>query len=329
MKNLISTILQHTIPHVNAMEELIVKDARESLQLVETPCGRFVLSKTLVDNYMKTADISKELIKEMVSNMPVTGWVTGNPFYNLLSIYLITFLATNKIQTAVATARFYSAVTCSYLKAKYFPMCDEEVLRYSITQMHGASVVKQGFTKLCIKVADATLYKYAQAMVNTLDKQIFYRYLVDIRNKLNQSMKIIAYNYYDIQKNNKQTNYEELAEKINRNIIHTASSEKIIDYIASETNLSPIEIENFFVSLIDHVDATLAMQMLILKLLMLYNGPENINTIGARNIVNRAYRTEEIARIIKDVFDITQQKMTVDNMKVILYLAVILILTYR
>jgi hypothetical protein len=62
---------------------------------------------------------------------------------------------------------------------------------------------------------------------------------------------------------------------------------------------------------------------------MLYNGPENINTIGARNIVNRAYRTEEIARIIKDVFDITQQKMTVDNMKVILYLAVILILTYR
>ncbi len=329
MKNTIAAILQHTIPHVDAMEDLIVKDARLALQLVEPPCGRFILSKNLVDNYMQTADVSKDLIKTMIEQMPVTGWVTGNPFYNLLSIYLITFLATDKTQTAVATARFYSAVTCSYLKAKYFPVCNEEVLKYSITQMHGSSIVKQGFSKLCIKVADATLYKYAQDMVNTLDKYVFYRYLVDIRNKLNQSMKIIAYNYYDIQKNNKQVNYEELAERINKNIINTASSDKIINFVSKETNLSPIEIENIYVALIDHVDATLVIQMLILKLLVLYNGPENINTIGIRNLVNRAYRTEEIAKIIKNIFDIIEQKMTVDNMKAILYLAIILILAYR
>lgn len=329
MKDIILNILQSTIPNVDKMEELIIKDVRDALSLVEQPCGRYVLSKNIADNYMTTANVSKEQIKMMVSQMPVAGWVTGNPFYNLLSIYLITFLATQKVDAAISTARFYSAVTCSYLKAKYFPVCDSEVLRYTLTQMHGASVVKLGFGKLCIKVADATLDKYIEVLIQTLDKQAFYRYLVDIRNKLNQSMKIIAWKYYDIQKNTRQTNYEELAENMNKTIINTASSEKIISYVAKETSLSPIEVENLYIAVIDQVDATLAIQMIILKMLVLYNGQSNIESLGIRNIINRSYRTEEVVRTAKDVFDIISFPFNIDNLKAILYLAAIQIVMYR
>jgi len=329
MRSVITEVLQHTLPRVNEMEDLVLKDIKIALSMVEQTCGRYILSKSIVTNYMNTANVSKELIKKMIAKMPVSGWVTSNPFYNLLSIYLVTFLASNKAETAIATARLYSAITCSYLKAKYFPICNEEVLKYTISQMHGASVVKQGFTTLCIKVADATLYKYLDDMVNSLNKYAFYRYIVDIRNKLNQSMKIIAIAYYNIQSEERSKSYEDLAERINNNIINIASSENIINYIAKENNISNIEVENVCVPLLDHVDATLIMQTLVLELLTLYNGPEGIEKIGMSSVVNRAYRTESIIKIIKNICNTIEQPITIINVKVILYLGVLLILSYR
>lgn len=329
MRDVIVEVLQNTMPHVDEMENLILKDVKIALSMVEQTCGRYILSKNIVNTYMETSHVSKELIKKMIAKMPITGWVTGNPFYNLLSIYLVTFLASNKLETAIATARLYAAITCSYLKAKYFPICNEEALKYSISQMHGASIVKQGFTTLCIKVADATLYKYIDDILNTLDKNAFYRYIVDIRNKLNQSMKIIAVTYYNIQSEERSKNYDDLANKINNNIINVASSENIITYIAKEINISNLEVENVCVSLIDQVDATLVMQTLILELLTLYNGPENIEKLGVGNITNRAYRTESVIKIIKNICDTIEQPVNINNIKIILYLAILLILTYR
>lgn len=329
MKEIILNILQSTLPNVQKMEELINKDVHEALKLIEQPCGRFILSKNMVDNYIETANVSKEQIKMMISKMPVAGWVTGNPFYNLLSIYLITFLADQNVNAAISTSRFYAAVTCGYLKAKYFPICDADVLRYTLTQMHGASVVKEGFSKLCMKVADQTLNKYIEPMVQTLHENVFYRYLVDIRNKLNQSMKIIAWKYYDVQENKKQTNYEDIAEKINKNIINIASADNVINFVSKEIGISSIEIENLYISIIDHVDATLSMQMVVLKLLMTYNGIENIGRVGPRNIVNRAYRTEDIVKTVQDVFTIINANFSLENIKAILYLAAIQIISFR
>lgn len=329
MRKEITHILQYTIPNVDKMEELIIKDCATAMNLVNQPCGRFILSKTMVETYMTTSGITKEMIQSIIKKMPVTGWVTGNPFYNMLTLYLVTFLAANKAETAIATARFYSAVTCSYLKAKYFPICNEEALRYTLTQLHGASVAKEGFRILCVKVADATLYKYVENMINQLDKYTFYRYLVDVRNKLNQSVKIIAFKYYDIQQNKRETNFEDLAERIGRGIQTTASNPKIIEYVAREIGVSELEVELIFVGMIDQVDAILGMQVLILKLLIIYNGVENIEKIGIRALVNRAFRTQEIVKSVKDILDILQREMTMDDLKICLYLAVLLILSYR
>ncbi len=331
MKDVLSEILPITIPNIHKMEEQIARDVRDALGLVETPSGRFILSKVMVDNYMSIAGITKEHIKLMINKMPIqTGWVTSNPFYNMLSIYLITFLAQNNLDAAVSTSRFYSAVTCSYLKVKYFPNnIDDEVMRYTLTQMHGASVVKEGFAKLCMKVADATLYKYIDSMVNDLDKQSFYRYLVDIRNKLNQSFKVIAWYYYDAINSKKQTNFEDIAEKINHNINSIASSDKVINYVSVQTGLSTLEIENLYVKILDHVDAVLAMQNIVLILLSTYNGIQNIEQMGSKNVVNRAYRTDEIVKTCKDLFDIIEEEIQIDDLKAILYLAILMILSYR
>lgn len=331
MKEVLEEILSNTMPNIHKMEELINKDVREALSLVELPSGRFILSKVMVDGYMATAGISKHHIKLMIDKMPIqTGWVTSNPFYNMMLIYIITFLADNNLDAAVSTSRFYSAVTCSYMKAKYFPNnIEEDVMRYTLTQMHGASVVKEGFAKLCIKVADATLYKYVDALVHDLSQQAFYRYLVDVRNKLNQSFKVIAWYYYDAMKSKKQTNFEEIAERINHTINSIASSDKVINYVSVQTGLSTLEIENLYVKIIDHVDAVLAMQNVVLVLLTTYNGPQNIEQMGSKNVVNRAYRTDEIIKTCKDVFDMMGIELQIDDLKSILYLAVLMILAYR
>jgi len=329
MRDLLERILKLTIGQKDNMESLVTREVTEALKIVSKPCGRYMLSKNLYNEFLNTSNMEEALIKEFARHMPVAGWVTTNPFYILLLCYVMTFLAVDDYESAKTTARFYSAVTCGYLKSKYFAVCDEEALAYTMNHLHGSSIAKGNFNQLILKAADETLNKYVNAMINDFDSDCYYRYIVDVRNKLNQAVKIIAHRYYENKEKTRTESLDVVADKIMKNFNDVTSNPKVFEYIAEVAQTSEYEVESFFVKLENNNDAIVLIHDLVVKTMFHYGDVSEIESQGYTVIVFKARRMHEFLDICRTVLGLMDTHTDITNITILLTLAVLLIGSYR
>lgn len=329
MEEILRQVLSQAFPHREDMSKLITKYSIDALQLVEQPDGKFLVSKSLYIELLTISGISDSLLKSFIKEMAGIGYVATNPFYNLLVLFVLVFLADNDLSSAKNATRFLTAINLSYLKQKYIPICNETTLKYTLSMLHGHSTAREGFAQLCLKVADETLNVYMNAMVNDLSVRAYYRFLIDIRNKLNQSMKLIARRYYkNMEEFGKETNMD-VAEKIIENLGRIASNYSYIEFIAKRCGLSTYEVELVVSKMNAESSFTYLLKDLIAKILFKLGGIDAIKQIGIDNSVSRLIRTDEVLQFTLDILEETQTDKTQENIKLIIFLAAILIFSYR
>lgn len=329
MEQILRLVLGQTLPNREKMSQLITKYSIDALQLVEQPDGKFLVSKALFIELLTVSGLENNTLKEFIKQLAGIGYVATNPFYNLLVLYVLTFLADNDLSAAKNATRLLSAINLSYLKQKYIPICNETTLKYTLSMLHGHSTAREGFAQLCIKVADQTLSVYMNAMVNDLTAKAYYRFLIDIRNKLNQSMKLIARQYYKNMENfGKETNLD-VAEKIIEDLSRVSNNYSYIEFIAKRCGLSSYEVEMLISKATSESSFNYLLKDLIAKILFKLGGQQSMQQIGIDNCVSRLLRTDEIIEFSLDIIEEISIDKTQENVKLIIFLATILILSYR
>lgn len=326
MEQLILNILRTTWPNRNAMAYLVDRECSKALIEVGKIDGYYLLSKTLSDSFLATAGITAEQVREFASFMP-GGFVASNPFYNMLLIYILTFCASGEVDTIVyRISRYYAAITVSYAKKKYFPILNANLLYYTLINAHASTVAKQGWNALIIKIADETLLKYIEIFKTKVSLNAYYRYIVDVHNKVNQSMKHIAHKYYS---NVGKVITDDITKKLSlaiENIDKVTNSPEAIEYIANMSNVNEIQVENICFKLKEYQDRDSTLQNIILRFLRQYKDRDGINKIGLSMAAGRGLVMTEIpelsAKTIKDIGMIPDK----DNIKVVILIALLCIM---
>ena len=323
-------IFSHTLSHEHEMEDLINKNLMEAIKIINQPSGKFLMSKSLYNSYLNTSDITDEIVKKFISKMPPLGYIGTNPFFNLLFLYLLTFLVKENYSAAKSTSRFLAAFHLSYLKKKYFHVMNDDVMRYTLANLHGHSVARQGFAALCIKVADETLAKYQNELISKIDTHVYYRYMIDVRNKLNQSMKAIARKYYLNMEKTVGESQEDLANKIVNSYSSVLYNPDILSYISKMSEMSDFEIEHILIRIQHDSGATELLKNLILKILYKYGDADKLNEIGIATVIGRAKRTGEIISLCSNIYEeINFYDVTISHITVLITVSVLLIISNR
>lgn len=328
MTNMIREILGRSISNVSEMRNLIAKETVSAISIADQACGKYKISKTLYNSLLKTSGIDEPLLKEFIKLLPPSGFVGSNPFFNLVFLYILTFLATNNKPAATAASRYLTAINCSYCKQKYFVVCNEENMKYTLTTLHGHSVARQGFGALIIKVADETLAKYEQHLQSEVNTYYYYRYLIDIRNKMNQSMKAIAKIYYINIENFSKDTHDTTANDI-MNKLDSLHNEQYVEYIARLSDSSEYEVEMIIMKLDQDPTAQAMYKDLILKILFKFNGVDKIQSIGITPVVGRCKRMRELMSVTKEIIEEMGFENKISNQYVLIVSAVLLITASR
>ena len=326
--NLLYSILQKTIPNKLKMKRLIEIEESKAIDEVSKTSGAYKLSKNLVDSFLITADLTTEELKDFAEFLP-GGFVASNPFYNMLVIYILTFCINGeKDEIVYKVSRYYTAITASYMKIKYIPIIDESLLNYTLANAHGATVAKQGFGAMVIKMADETLDKYLPDFQKGGSINSYYRYIVDIHNKVNQSMKHLARRYYKNAELGKAVTEDisDLVDKAMEQIPSVTMNEKVIEYISDKANVSEIDVENICSKIHDSNDMESGMQNLIVKFIYHFRTKEKINEVGLVAAAGRCMIMNETKELATVVLDEVEVEPTNDNVKVVVYLALLTIM---
>lgn len=330
MKEILTSILSNTIPNITRMEELINTMTVDAMSISDKPCGMYMISKSIYLNILNTAKLEESLLKQFIQAMPPSGYVGTNPLSNLLLIYILTFFASDNVQAAYTTSRLLTCFHCGFLKRKYFVICNEDVMRYTLSNLHGHSIAKDGFSKLIIKISDETLTRYKNNFLNDIDPYMYYRYIIDIRNKMNQSMKAIAIRYYTNIESASKESFDEIAENMLNNISNMLFNEAVIDFIARLSGLSDLEVEQILLNLQQLSTVQSSFKNLLIKMLYKFGGIESMRDAGVVNIVGRARRTIDIVETAKNVLEeIRDIPVTMENILVLISAAAILITASR
>lgn len=284
--------------------------------LVDTECnialnevgkveGGYFITKNIYSKLCNAARLTDEQIRQFASFMP-GGFVASNTFYNMLLIYILVFVADGKIdKTVYSISRYYTAITLSYMKKKYFPILDKDLLSYTLMHAHAATVAKQGWAVFVIKVADETLEKYINSFKERISLYDYYRYIVDIHNKVNQSVKHLAIRYY---KNVGKATTDDVTQNLEQalsNLEKVTMNPKFIEYIAQLSGVSEIDVEDICVKIHDYNDINSTMQNIILRFLRQYKDREGINKIGITMAAGRGLIMDPIPQLaIKTLEDI-------------------------
>lgn len=335
-------ILTKMSPNVEQMAEYIGKNITTAMSTIDQPCGLYLISKNIYSTLLQTAGITEEEFKSYLTaqfkqqssllNAPALGYVITNPLYNLLVLYILAFLAHNRIDDAYATARLYACFTISYLKKKYFQSCNPEVLKYTLSNLHGLSVAgKYGFSGLVLKIADETLDKYKDDMVKEINPYYYYRFLIDIRNKLNQSLKAIASKYYQNMSISTQTpDVMEKAEDIVQNLSEVITSSQVISYLSNITQLTQLEIESILFDMENNTDIHELLKSIVAKLLVDYDSIDRIRDMDPFTLLKRINKKDDYISLTDDILkSLNVDNITQSHRDLILMLCILLILWKR
>lgn len=326
LQNIVLPILQAALPHKGEMAYFIDVESNKALQEVGKIDGAYYITKNLWNKLINTAGITEEQVKQFASFMP-GGYVASNTFYNALLIYILVFVADGTIdRTVYNISRYYTAITLSYMKRKYFPVLDKNLMQYTLVHAHAATVAKQGWNVFVIKVADETLNKYINTFKERVSLYDYYRYIVDIHNKVNQSVKHLAIRYY---KNVGKADTPDMTEDLETaltNIDKVTMNPRFIEYIAQLSGVSEIDVENICVKIHDFNDVNSTMQNIILRFLRQYRDREGINKIGITVAAGRGLIMEPIPQLAaKTLMDVGVDPDK-QNIKVVILIALLCIM---
>lgn len=325
----VQTMLKLAMPNVSQMEMLVNEECSKAIKLVDDPCGRYKITKSIVQTFYNTANLTTDHIKDFITFVEAPGYTPRNPFYNLLVIYILVFLANNNIEAAKQVSRYYASVSLSYLKLIFFPICDAEALRYTMMHLHGSSIAKEGFSVLVVKVADETLMKYAHNFLDRVNAYDYYRFIIDIRTKLFQATRIIARRYYAYKSSERETSLETQIDELMLTWYNLINRPDIVDWVAQIANASPVEVEQLFISMQGNEDSFAYMQSVLTKILTQLGGVDNIHPEQSTLLISRAMRTNVIVEACRDFTDILQLEPTRENMASIVGLALVMVFAYR
>ena len=319
-------ILKTTLPNRKAMAALIERECNIAIMEVSKVDGIYALSKTLAENLFHTAGLSLDIIREFAKEMP-GGFVTSNPFYNTLLIYLLTFCATGTIEDIVyKISRYYTAVTLSNAKRKFFPFIDANLLQYTLMNSHGAVIAKNGWGALVVKVADETLRKYIDVFKSRVDLYVYYRYIVDVHNKINQSVKHIAWKYYANSGKAITTDIQQNLNNAVSNIEKVCTSSSAIEYISSMTGMNELEVERICNKINDFRDVNSTLQNMILIFLRRYTNKIKINDMGLPLVAGRGLLMEEVCKLAGKTLEDVNIPVSKDNIRIVIYIALLTIM---
>ncbi len=337
----LSILLRKGTENIDAMRKLVQQQVLYALKIVNEPCGAYLITKNMYQTFLKTAGYTEEefknylkqqfLSQKEVLNQSTLGYVTTNPMYNLLLVYIFVFLANDEYDTAVQVSRLYGCLTLSYLKRKYFKVCNADTLRYTLDNLHGHSIARsEGFVGLVTKISDETLNKYRDVFLEKIDVYNNYRYLIDIRNKMNQSMKLIAAKYYQNMEELASGSLVNKAEEIMTNFMSVTSNPKIIEYISKLSSLSELEVEKLFIDIQQTPEAQEILKDIIVKILYVYGGEEKVLNAGVNLVLGRIRRRQEFIELSKALYESCgYDTISNDYILGILGLAIILIVWKR
>lgn len=308
------------------MAYLIDRECNIALTEVSKVGGGYYITKNLWNKLLEASQITEEQVKQFGSFMP-GGYVASNTFYNLLLLYILVFVADGNIdQNVYSISRYYTAITLSYMKKKYFPILDENLLTYTLTHAHAATVAKQGWGVFVVKVADETLDKYINVFKDRISLYDYYRYIVDIHNKVNQSVKHLAIRYY---KNVGKADTEDISQDLERaleNIGKVTMNPKFIEYIARLSGVSEIDVEDICVKIYNFNDINSTLQNIILRFLRQYRDRDGINKVGITVAAGRGLVMEPIPQLAaKTLMDVGIQPDR-QNIRVVIFIALLCIL---
>jgi hypothetical protein len=328
--------------NIDGMRKFIQQHVLYATRVVSKPCGVYLISKNIYQEMINKTGFTEEefknyLVKQFEQqkiklNQTNLGYVTTNPLYNLLLVYIFVFLANNEYDSARQASRLYGYFTLSYMKRKYFKICNADTLLYTINNLHGHSIVRSdGLIGLVTKICDETLKKYETLFLKEINVYNNYRYLVDVRNKLNQSMKIIATKYYKNMEEKATESLIDRANEIMEDFVSVSSSPNIINYISQLSLLSTLEIESLFFDIQQTPEAQNILTDIIIKLLYKYGGEEKISTTGIEGILGKAQRNEEFVNMVSTLYESCgyEDEITKNHVLAIIGLALILIVWKR
>ena len=255
-------------------------ESNKALNEVGKIDGGYYITKNLWNKFLTTANMTEGQVKQFGSFMP-GGFVASNTYYNMLLLYILVFVADGNVdKTVYDISRYYTAIVLSYIKKKYFPIMDKSLMEYTLMNAHAATVAKQGWAVFVIKVADETLEKYLKNFTEKVSLYDYYRYIVDVYNKVNQSVKHLARRYY---KNVGKADTDDIRQDLDKalnNINEVTMNPKFIEYIAQLSGASEIDVEDICVKIHDYNDVDSTMQNIILRFLRQYRDREGINKVG-------------------------------------------------
>lgn len=287
LQDLVIGILQKAYPHKAEMAYLVDTESNKALTEVGKIDGGYYITKNLWNKFLSTANIEEDQVKQFGSFMP-GGFVASNTYYNLLLLYILVFVADGNIdKTVYNISRYYTSIVLSYVKKKYFPILDKNLMSYTLMNAHAATVAKQGWAVFVIKVADETLEKYIKTFTEKVSLYDYYRYIVDVYNKVNQSVKHLARRYY---KNVGKADTDDITqdlEKAMNNIEKVTMNPKFIEYIAQLSGASEIDVEDICVKIHDYNDVDSTLQNIIIRFLRQYHDRDGINKVGISIAVGR------------------------------------------
>jgi len=325
----VQTMLKLAMPNVTQMELLVNRECSKAMSLANEPCGRYKITKSIVQEFYTTANLTTDHIKDFITHVEAPGYTPRNPFYNLLIIYILTFMANNNMESAKQTARYYAAVTLSYLKLIFFPVCDAEALRYTMLHLHGSSIAKAGFNVLVVKVADETLLKYSRNFLDRVNAYDYYRFIVDIRTKLFQATRIIARHYYAYKNSERATSMETQVDELMTTWFSMIGRPDIVDWVAQIANASPLEVEQLFLAMQSNEDAFAYMQSVLSRMMLQVGGIDNFQPEQATLLLSRMMRTNAVVEACKEYLESLQIAPSKENMASIISLGLVMVFAYR
>lgn len=262
------------------MAYLVDTESNKALTEVGKIDGGYYITKNLWHKFLNTAEITEEQVKQFGSFMP-GGFVASNTYYNMLLLYILVFVADGNVdKTVYSISRYYTSIVLSYVKKKYFPIMDKNLMSYTLMNAHAATVAKQGWAVFVIKVADETLEKYIKNFTEKISLYDYYRYIVDVYNKVNQSVKHLARRYY---KNVGKADTDDITQDLEKaisNIEKVTMNPKFIEYIAQLSGASEIDVEDICVKIHDYNDVDSTLQNIIIRFLRQYHDRDGINKVG-------------------------------------------------
>ena len=151
-----------------------------------------------VNRLFNLTELEPEDLKNFMELYPKDVFVMRQPIYNLLTLITIKAIQEGNKQLALDTNTLLGMVFLGKLKYHYIRIIDQEILEKSISQMSKKSYVGlHGVVWMINYVTKSTFDRWMPLIMKDITEMYpRYRYIIDLRNKLNQIMKTIAHQYY-------------------------------------------------------------------------------------------------------------------------------------